>query len=305
MPGLQLASFWEGNRAELFATYALSSVAAVVNVPRPFDFGLDLLCTLTHQDNNLLHAGKAFGVQVKAASAQKVQYGGLDAKKRKWKKHEIDWLFGQDQPIILCIVDLKQWRVRLYSTIPIWWLRWMRGPNLGEVVLEPDLEADSSKSRGYSRTQLELGEDDLECGDGYSHSVPLGKPIFDIELKQQETKEYRDNLRLCLDRWLELDYRNIIHYRMQVPFTSEWADWEPNTPPGPVVKFRHYHNSMPDKNIYNILSSMAPASVALFRNLEVQGQHAKLKHVLPIMRLMNAYGVPEPAIPTILEDQDL
>jgi len=125
MPGLQWSTFWEGNRAELFATYILSSVAAVVPVPRPVDYGLDLLCTLTRRDNRALYAGRAFGVQVRSISRSEVKYGGVN-REGDWREHEVEWLYGQDQPILLCLVDLKEWRIRLYSTVRVWWVRWMK-----------------------------------------------------------------------------------------------------------------------------------------------------------------------------------
>ena len=99
MTGLQLASFWEGNRAQLFATHVLSSVAAVVPVPVPMDFGHDLLCLLTRRKDNALYAGRAFGVQVKSGSIREIRYGGLNDK-QTWKKYELDWLYDQHQPLI-------------------------------------------------------------------------------------------------------------------------------------------------------------------------------------------------------------
>jgi hypothetical protein len=80
MPGLQLASFWEWNRAELFGTYVLSGIASVAAVPHQFDVGVDLLCTLMRREGNALYAGRSFGVQVKSG-AQEFRYGGLHEEK--------------------------------------------------------------------------------------------------------------------------------------------------------------------------------------------------------------------------------
>ena len=113
MPGLQLASFWEGNRAELFATYVLSGIASVASVPHQFDVGIDLLCTLMRRDGNSMYAGRSFGVQVRLG-AREFRYGGL-TDRGKWKKHELKWLFSQDVPLLFGVVDLNKWHFRLYS----------------------------------------------------------------------------------------------------------------------------------------------------------------------------------------------
>jgi len=293
MPGLQLASFWEGNRSELLATYILSSVAAVVPVPAKFDFGLDLLCTITRHEGRALYAGRAFGVQVKSASEREVSYGGLNDG-GQWKDYELKWLYGQDQPIILCIVDLKQWNVKLYSTLRMWWVRWMRGMP-GEVVLVPDLEIEDFKGRSddnrYPYTPLGRTRNGKKLGDGYSYRVPLGKPIAVVGVNDPETRDRRDMLRKCLDAWVELDYRNIRHYRMGVPYTEEWEQWGPNVPPSRQERTRitYFSNPTPDKNIKEILLSFAPAVVALLHNLQAQNQEEKLRSVIPTARLVRDY----------------
>lgn len=296
MPGLQWRPFWEGNRAELFATYILSSVAAVVPVPRPVDYGLDLLCTLTCRDGDALYAGKAFGVQVKSANDPRASYGGL-SKTGHWKEYELNWLFGQDQPILLCVADLQAWRLRLYSTSRMWWVRWMKG-RPGEIVLVPDLSLDdfqdqTEKDR-YVRTPLEASVLGAACGDGYSYQVPLGAPIVDIFLKEQETQDYRDQLRECLNRWVGLDYRNIRHQQSGIPYSVEWADWESNAPPSSSARIWHYWNPGIDKNIAEILGSIAPAITSMLLNLDAQKQIEKLAAIRPVAELARDYDLLDP-----------
>ena len=193
MPGLQLASFWEGNRSELFAAYILSGFAAVVPVPRPMDFGVDFFCTLTHLRGNALYAGRAFELQVKTGHKIQVKYGGLD--NGAWKAYELDWLYGQDQPIILCVVDLDAWELRLYSTVRMWWVRYQWG-RPGEVILTPDLEFQGESAiELYPRSPLPPPDDGRPAGDGYSYKIPLGKPIISISLKDLKEVPDRDILR--------------------------------------------------------------------------------------------------------------
>lgn len=288
---MQWAPFWEGNRAELFATYVLSSVAAVIAVPRPVDFGVDLLCTLTRQQGNALYAGRSFGVQVKSADSPEPRYGGL--RNGTWRGYELEWLYGQDLPMLLCTVDLKQWRVKIYSLTRMWWVRYQMG-RPGEVVLVPDLPIEEfegrSMSNRYRRKELPLAADGSRAGDGYCYHVPLGKPVVDVSVEDEQTHKWRDMIRTCLDRWVQMEARNVRHHQMGVPYTEEWVDWSPNEPPAFPSQLWHYFNPTPDQNVPQILSAIGPAVASLYHQLRVQGQDRKLAQVLPLCRLLSEYG---------------
>jgi hypothetical protein len=288
MPGVRLSMSWEGSRNELLASYVLSSVATVVRVPRDADFGLDLLCTLTDKKDNLLYAGTAFGVQVKPASQKAVTYGGLNQHKAEWKRYEIEWLYGQDQPVVLCIVDQTKWEVKLYSTNRIWRLRWMNGLETGRVQLAPDCEAQADAEE-FLWKALPQVDDSPQCGDGRSYTIPLGRPIFQLLVRDQSLAHSRCDLRRCLDEWLRLDYKNIMHHRMDIPYMEEWTEWRPNEVPL-GLKYHVYHNPEPNQNVREILGSIEPAVVALYANLCRQRQLQKLASLRPILRLIRDYG---------------
>jgi hypothetical protein len=291
MPGKQLAPFWQGNRAELFATFALSSVAAVVVVPRQVDFGLDLFCTLTHQGGNALYAGRSFGVQVKSASNPEGRYGGFD-NAGAWKSYEIEWLYGQDLPMLLCTVDRDLWQVKLYSVTRMWWVPYKMGTP-GEVVLVPDLELEQLNGPDpeirYPRKVMQPSADGSRAGDGYSYRIPLGKPVVQFALDQDEAPEQCDIIRKCIDTWVYLESRNLRHYKMHVPYTEEWKEWSPNVPPESGIQLWHYFNPTPDKNVREILAAISPGVASLFHQLRVQKQDQKLEQVIPICHLLGEY----------------
>ncbi len=199
MTGLLLATPWEGNRNEAFAEYVLSSVAAVMRVRREADFGLDLLCTLMHYDDGVLHAGRSFGVQVKPVSEPTVTYGRIDGKTGKWKKYEINWLFSQDQPLFLGIVDLQAFSLKIYSTHRMWWI-YNEIDNPGQIVLVPEAKPAGqlgidSRSDRFKKTELSMLNDGTKAGDGFSYEIPLGEPVASIQLKQlgSEDRQFRSN----------------------------------------------------------------------------------------------------------------
>lgn len=273
MPGQQLEAPQRGKRAELLASYILSSIAAVTHVRREDDYGMDLLCTLVSKQRNVLRAGRAFGVQVKSASDPLVKYGGLD-KHGNWKGYEIDWLFNQDQPLIIALVELEKFQVRLYGTIRIWYLRYQIGRNPGEIVLVPDedllrspFEPYSHQSR-YKDEPLSQTSDGRTAGNGFSYRVPLGKPLIVMSVDGYD-EETLNAIRGSLDGSLDLEYMNIRYRGMDVAYYSEWQSWEPNQLPGPQIQWQFW-NSTAGAHVDNLLANMRPLVQSLMFNLAAQ-----------------------------------
>jgi len=288
MPGRQLQGFWEGSRSELFAIYVLSRAASVVPVPHEYDLGADLLCTLVTSRDRFLHAGRAFAVQVKSASEPVWTLGGFDDR-GNWKRHEIDWLYGQDQPMLLCIVDKAAMVVKLYSSSRMWGLKWHVGPPAA-VKLIPDRDFDRVRGGQSPETDYE----EKAAGASYrgarnSYSIPLGKPILAVDLNEGELPAVGD-LQACLNPWLDLDYRNIAYRKLQVPHVAEWVQWETNSPPEGIVMHRYYHNPQHGKNIAELLGAMAPAVTSLMLNLREQGQTDRLPPAVALAELAKDYG---------------
>jgi hypothetical protein len=112
-----------------------------------------------------------------------------------------------------------------------------------------------------------------------------------VAVKEHEAVAFRDQVRHCLDSWVGLDYRNLTHKRLGVPYVEEWTTWLTNEPPGPSVQLRHFFNPTPDQNIKEILASISPAVASLMHNLNHQKQFEKLEEVKPLARMLDAYGV--------------
>src|SRR6266550_3449609 len=82
MPGRLRNSFRSGNLAKHLGLLLLKGIAAVADVARPEDIGLDAIATLLRRDKDgNCYAEDSFLVQLKAASVTSVQYKG----------HELEW----------------------------------------------------------------------------------------------------------------------------------------------------------------------------------------------------------------------
>ena len=172
----------------------------------------------------------------------------------------------------------------------MWWVPWQKGTP-GEVVLVPDMRIEDfheedgrSAQDRYPFTSLPDTVGGSRPGDGFSYRVPLGPPIVSVSVKEQEATEFRDQVRSCLDRWVALDYRNLTHRRLKVPYVEEWVEWQTNQPPEPPGQLFHFFNPTPDQNIKEILASISPAVASLMHNLNHQGQLEKLEAVKPLAR---------------------
>jgi len=293
MPGTRPAGFHEGDRAEYLTTFVLSSIAAVIPVPRQEDYGIDHLCALTQRAEQSLYVKKAFGVQVKAASVRKLCYGGFGKKgnkKGKWRSWEVEWLYKQDYPMFIASVDNKTWQLKLYSTIRMWWVRWMRGRPC-QVNLIPDQESFSGppEDEPYSYQELDVSDDGY--GDGREWEVPLGRPVIDVKVSDLESKEVRDQLYQCLDRWISLDRRNITHHQLGIPCSFQFAHWEPNEiPEDSNIRPIPFSNPVEDQNIKKILSAITPGIMGLMYNFRRQNQHDHIGKVAPIVELLEEYS---------------
>jgi len=108
MPGRLRSSFRSGNLAENLGLLLLKGIAAVAEVTRPEDIGLDAIATLLRLDNDGdFYAEDSFVVQLKADSVTSIQY----------QDHEVEWLIGQTQPMFIGLVSLDKSQISLYSTL--------------------------------------------------------------------------------------------------------------------------------------------------------------------------------------------
>src|SRR5439155_23385363 len=102
MPGRLRTSFRSGNLAEDLGLLLLKGIAAVADVPRPEDVGLDAIATLLRrgEDGNC-YAEDGFVVQLKSASDGSIEY----------REHALSWFLGQTQPMFVGRVSLRDSKI--------------------------------------------------------------------------------------------------------------------------------------------------------------------------------------------------
>jgi hypothetical protein len=259
MPGSIWFPFRQGHRSEYLALYILSALGVVVKVPKEEDIGADFHCSLAHMDGKRLTFNSPFLVQTKSVSESKISYGGPDEHKQ-WRKEQIDWLFGQELPFLIGLVDKNAALLKLYSTSNMW-AAWYSSGRPGEVVLQPDLPDNPSEPvlmpQGVAVPDWTPGI----IGDGLRWQVPLGPPIVTISVDDSENIERIDKCRKMLSIPLWLEQENITYRRLNVHF-SKW----------PLFI---YSNEFRDQFDYGVF---AAANSALGANTEAQ-----IKALTPIV----------------------
>ena len=137
MSGVRSYSFREGDRSEYLAQFLLSGIGLCSSIPRQEDIGLDFLCSIADQEAKILSFGYPFMVSVKSLSTPNIE---LKAPKKPNDQSHIQWLFRQDAPIFLGIVDKSEISIRLYSLLPLWFLYYEGGPSCGSLAIKPRLD---------------------------------------------------------------------------------------------------------------------------------------------------------------------
>jgi len=110
MPGRLPTNFRSGNLTEHFGLLLLKGIAAVADVPRTEDVGLDAVATLLRRDaDGNCYAEDAFVVQLKSDSVTSMEY----------QAHQLSWFLAQSQPMFIGLVSRKDARISLYTTLHV------------------------------------------------------------------------------------------------------------------------------------------------------------------------------------------
>ena len=205
MIGSLATNLHTAHRSEYLAHYVFSSFGAAVPVPQAEDCGLDLYCTLTEKDGKRSWARAMFAVQVKSDLSP-------------WKFNSPDsvqWLVRSSVPVLLCAVDKKELRLRVYHTFPRFQL-WT-------------LEKEHSKRIELAPGPAEQPEE--TCGIGERQA--LGNPILDFTIAQLNDDSFHREVHTVLEKWLEIDNTNIGRLmsglrRFSYPASYQANQWNPS-----------------------------------------------------------------------------
>jgi hypothetical protein len=191
MPGRLRASYRSGNLSEHLGLLLLKGVAAIAEVPRTEDVGLDAVATLLRRaaDGNC-YAEDSFVVQLKSESAPTIEY----------RDHELKWLLGQSQPMFVGRVSLADSRIRLYPTVYINQAVFALETEhvslrFGPRPLPPNMSAENSP--GWAKEASKTA------------TVWLGNPLLEWRIADIPTPEWQELAYKVLKRFLAMAQREL------------------------------------------------------------------------------------------------
>jgi hypothetical protein len=207
MPGRLRTSFRSGNLAEDLGLLLLKGTAAVAEVARPEDVGLDAVANLLRRDTDgNCYAEDSFLVQLKAESVTTLEY----------KDHELAWFLAQTQPMFFGLVSLAKSEVSLYPTI-----------HVNQAVLALHAKSVTIKFGVSDILPLLPGQEwGRWSGGGEWHAkVWLGPPLLRWSLADLTTPGWAQRTYAILKRFLVL-----ARWELELLSFGHWSclQWQPN-----------------------------------------------------------------------------
>jgi hypothetical protein len=199
--GSYAANFHEGSRSEYLAQYVFASFGTAISVPQQEDTGIDLQCTLTERVGRRAWPRYHYSVQVKSTMSA-------------WRfdsPESVRWLVEHPLPLFLCVVDKSTARLRLYHTLPRFFV-WATGTLTDSLELVPENDF-HGKSTQWS--------------DGTKFS--LSAPIIDRTIIELMDDSIWEEVRSVIEFWLKIEQRNREMFTMNVPVFSMPDGYETNT----------------------------------------------------------------------------
>jgi hypothetical protein len=253
MTARQRSSYRSGNLAEDLGILLLRGIAAVAEVPRPEDMGLDAIASLLrYADDGNCYAEDSFVIQIKAASTKEFEYDDF----------ELQWFLGQELPMFIGLVSLRDSYISLYPTlyvnVAVFSLHATHATIRFGLSDVPSLFEGYRKSPWYSQSD-------------HSVMVYLGEPLLRWSLSDVTEKSWRATTYQILKRFLPIARREreLLEY-------GQWTvlDWSTNNIDsicvGPMSMRGH------PSEIKDIAKRCAPGVQALMmRALSVPGEEGQ------------------------------
>jgi hypothetical protein len=139
MPGVRNRNYREGDRSEYFAQVLLSGLGLCTPIPRQEDIGFDFVCNLADQESGVLTFGHPYIVSVKSSSKAEscIVMEPTEAAIEAKTQFHIEWIFREELPSFLAVVDKKNFTLRFYSLIAVWFIYYEGGTTCGKLTLRP------------------------------------------------------------------------------------------------------------------------------------------------------------------------
>lgn len=292
MSGVKSYSFREGDRSEYLAQFLLSAAGLCTFIPRQEDIGFDFSCSIADQEDGILTFGYPYLISIKSRSSPSIDIKPSPTAIQADDSRHVAWLFRQEQPILLGVVDKNSVSLHVFSLLPLWFLYYHGGPDIGSISLNPRFNPAETGDVGIPNKGAEL----TNWPKHYHYDVDLGHPIAILDLPT-----IKDETRLCATKKrlrLAVDFaeRNLLHYRLQIPHFY-W--FQKTFPDASVLQPAVSYDPVPPtpKARQTIMKELAPSLISFALHFKEAGDVESLRACAQLL----SHAPPNTIPPIVIE----
>lgn len=284
MSGGLVYNFRQGNRSELLADYLLSAVGITTPVRRQDDYGFDFYCQLSDQESGYLTFGYPYIIQIKSDNLTEIKYGVEDF--TKWKPENVTWLFRNEIPFFVGVVNKEKISIEIYDTTGLWQVYNKESLNYCTIELKPSKHMDGEMRQNCQENKVQWEDRQEYCT---QYIVDLGNPIIDITYEDLQNPESLKEKKGILRIIIALEQINIIHRNLGIRAFNEI---KMNLTNSETFITGMAFNPRQFDDISKIYSSLQTALISLLVNLKSKERYDEcisLKEFLKYLPRANYY----------------
>ena len=283
MSGKRVFTWREADRIEHLANFLLSALGLITPVPRQEDLGVDFHCSLADQEGAVVTYGFPFLVQVKSIVKPQVRIKAP----RKYRHQpnvipdHLSWLFNQELPMFLALVDRDEISIRLYSLSPAWFVFHDREhcPDCSSLSLIPRIDESNDARAGRPQRIGQV----TSSPESYEYEVDLGFPVASFSAKETAVRQtlatLKDSLRTCINN----EVRNLVFLRAGLP-QFHWISEARLDQGGPIPEFFCREAPATGEALKRIHSFLGPSLLPLALRYQADGRTDLLKALRALLR---------------------
>jgi hypothetical protein len=293
MSGVRLYSYREGDRSECLAQFFLSALGLCASIPRQEDIGFDFLCSIADQEGGILTFGYPYLISIKSRSDPCIRIKPTKSAIKRNKFQHLAWLFRQEQTIFLGVVDKDAMCLSIFSLLPVWFLYYNDGEQIGSLSLNPRFDPKDASDVGPPRRGKELKIWPAH----YHYEVDLGHPVAIIDFPKIQNEDRLRATKKLLRLAVELGERNLVHSRLMIPHFYWCAK---TLPDASAIQPAFYYNPVPPGEVARktILNGLAPSLISFALHFKNNGDSTSLQ---ACVRLLSQ--VPPDTIPPVIRER--
>lgn len=269
-------NFRGGNRSEYLADYLLSAIGITTPVRRQDDYGFDFYCQVGSDGPGYLTFGFSFMIQIKSKdNYNRIVYGEED----NWRPENLTWLFRNEIPFFIGIVDKKQASIEVYDTTGLWHVYNHNPLTCSMIVLKPNPHPPRKMRDNCEISKIEKWHP--KNGDGFCYEIDLGNPLISLSsldiLEEKSLTERKDLLRHVVD----VEQQNIL-YRKQ--FVRAFKEIKANQTNKTIDIAGAQMEGRTTDNPDNIYVAIREALILQLMTLAIQGRDQEVAEIKTVLR---------------------